>query len=77
MRDGATRFFCGLSCTTVAGNKSPKHRRVPPPPGSKRNALTSFRWFIARARYRKQYGLPDITPEYLRELWASQGVRCP
>ncbi len=77
IRDGATRFFCNLSCTMVAGNKSPKRHSKPPPPGSNRHALTPFRWFIARARYRKQYGLTDITPEYLRELWALQGGQCP
>lgn len=44
---------------------------------NRRDRLTQFRWYIARAVYRKQYGPTDLTAEYLESLWDSQGGTCP
>jgi len=81
IKNGKTRFFCGLSCTCHKRNE--EHPR----PGlidnlvsdNRRDKLTPFRWFILRAEYRdrtKNYGC-DITTEYLKQLWEQQKGICP
>lgn len=81
IKNGATRFFCNLSCNALTRNK--EH----PPPGNpqyliadnRRDNYTQFRWFVRRGEYRnkkKGYGC-DLTVEYLKDLWEKQKGICP
>lgn len=79
LRRGQQNFFCNRSCVARYKNK------LNPPPGNKANlvannrkdALTPFRWFLARIRYRVSKGSSDITEAYLQDLWTQQNGVCP
>lgn len=43
---------------------------------NRRDKYTPFRWFVSRAKYRKKH-VTNITVEYLKELWETQGGICP
>ena len=81
IKDGAIRFFCGLSCKFIKENEenprpgNPKNLIA----NNRKNEYTPFRWFIRRAEYRdtkKHYGC-DLTVEFLKELWEKQSGICP
>lgn len=82
IRNGATEFFCSLSCY---GKDAIVKRPFPPPDpefiksfaGNRKDDLSSFRYFHARARFRKNKGETNLTPEYLKEVWDSQKGICP
>lgn len=44
---------------------------------NRRDDLTPFRWFIGRVRARPRKGASDLTPEFLKDLWAKQQGICP
>jgi hypothetical protein len=77
-KKGQTRFYCGRHCQMRMSNVlSPRTVR----PGQLRrgkvsDALSPFRWFMGRARYRVWKGPTDLTLEYLRGLWQQQGSCC-
>lgn len=81
IKRGRTDFFCSRSCAIIKSNKdnprpgNPKNLRA----NNRRDEYTPFRWFILRAEYRdrnKNYGC-DLTIEYLKILWETQGGKCP
>lgn len=80
IRAGATEFYCTQSCQVRERN-----RRNPPKGNpenfqhthdNRRDEYTPFRWFLARVNHRKNKGPHDLTVEYLKELWESQGGHC-
>lgn len=78
IKKGTTRFFCTQSCQTRRKNQThPCTTGANLRPGNRRDSLTGFRWYIARAVYRKSKGTTDLTAAYLQALWESQGGICP
>ena len=73
--------FCSRGCAVTKGNKSPDRDHTKAnknlQAGNLRDDLTPFRWFYFRCRQRKNKIGFDLTPEYLKELWDSQGGICP
>ena len=78
-RQGHGEFFCTLTCGAVLSNaRFPRKGDASHlDPGNKRDELTPFRWFVARARYRKRKGPTNVPPSYLKELWEAQNGICP
>lgn len=84
IKNGKTRFFCGLSCVCIKRNEEN------PPQGNidnfgdnirilKKDEYTPFRWFVLRAEYRdrnKGYGC-NLSVEFLKKLWEQQKGICP
>ncbi len=79
VRRGRERFYCGQACS------GHQHNREHPQQGNqdnlvadnRRDSLTPFRWFLARARHRKHKGHTDLTAEYLLGLPETQQGMCP
>lgn len=74
-KNGRTKFYCNLSCSTSATNKlhsrgNTKNLRS----ANRRDALSPFRWFVARARYR---GSLCLTAEDAESVWRQQKGVCP
>lgn len=78
--------FCSLTCNTIHRNKklpSDFYKKncydISKHSGNRQNNISPFRYFIAKskAKNRRQYGAPNITPEYLRKLWDIQKGICP
>lgn len=74
------REFCSRSCCAKVCNN--EHLRIGNPqylvPDNLRDRYTPFRWFMARAVYRRdRKGDTDLTLEFLSALWERQGGRCP
>ena len=71
---------CGRSCGVTLRN------RACPPQGdikhfkgyTRQDQYSPFRYYVNKARRREaMYGPTDITVEYLKSLWESQGGKCP
>jgi hypothetical protein len=77
-RKGRSVFYCDKSCQASGNNK-----RYPRPKlenlrrGSQPDEFSPFRWFMLRARYRREHGETDIDVSYLKELWHTQNGICP
>ncbi len=74
-RQGREHFFCSGSC-----HLSDRNRRSPQVanlrPGSVKDDLAPFRWFLTRARQRVQKGMTDLDLPFLKLLWESQRGLC-
>lgn len=70
--------YCGHRCSVSACNrKSPRNTaHIRNFADNQRDAETPFRWFVARARFRKRPG-KIVTAAYLKKLWLLQAGRCP
>lgn len=79
-------FYCSRSCGGVGANKgrplstyadTKANLKV----GREIDEQTPFRWFLARAHFRRKKGgrfsTHDLTLDYLVKLWASQAGLCP
>jgi hypothetical protein len=80
LRAGHREFYCSRSCGVAAGNrKGTRGGDVSIlKADNRRDLFTPFRWFVLRARQRqRKHGPPDITVEYLSDLWTGQKGRCP
>lgn len=76
-------FRCSLKCLAEHGGKhnlgkhlglgNPEHLNA----GNRQDDFSPFRYFLGKARNRKQYGDTDLDLPYLKSLWESQGGRCP
>jgi len=80
IRNGKTKFYCNNRC---AGKHNCKHLKKYHGKfndnlrkGSEKDTYTNFRWYIKRAKYRKNKEY-DIDCQYLKQLWEQQGGICP
>lgn len=74
---GQTRFYCSLSCHISARNSRSTYGWRNLRRGKQTDALSPFRWFMARVRYRTKKGRTNLTTEYLASLWSTQKGICP
>ena len=76
---GHTTFFCSRGCHVRTQDPGRYGRTAAHlDPGNQRDEFTSFRWFLARVRYRAaKKGETDLTLKYLKNLWNRQSGRCP
>lgn len=76
---------CSRSCgASVANKKYPKEGFVNPLirdfAGNRQDEFSSFRYYVIKSKSKERidrYGEPDITVEYLKEIWDKQGGKCP
>jgi hypothetical protein len=76
------KFFCNHTCAAGASNRerhpsSYRPRTEHLVASNRRDALTPFRWFVARAYYRRHKKGCGITAAFLSQLWEAQGGACP
>ena len=76
-KKGHMSFFCTQACQTRVSNRSPrrKHKSKNLRADNRRDELTPFRWFVARARSRPKES--NIDAAYLKRLWYRQNGKCP
>ena len=81
LRKGRVSFSCSRSCAMVLSNiKSPRggiYANLKGLQPKHFDEASPFRWYMRRARYRKQKGLTDLTTGYLKKLWEAQKGACP
>jgi len=72
------KHFCRRSCATSHGNKAnPRGKENLPPPGHRLDKHSPFRYFIARAKARRdKKGKSNLTVEYLKNVWDTQKGLC-
>lgn len=70
--------FCSRSCFRTLQNKlyPTKSKTDHLKSNNRLDDFTSFRYFLARARYRKKLS-QNLTLEYLKTLWENQKGICP
>lgn len=74
-KQGRNYFFCSPSCSTSHRNKlQPKPQNLTR--GGAIDDLSPFRWFMLRARSRKQHEPTDLNHIYIKDLWEKQNGIC-
>lgn len=90
IKRGSKHLCCSLSChakingktrSITAKTKAEQTARIKKFNNNRRDHLTPFRWYLARAKARSSKKgddqLTNLTSEYLKDLWERQQGVCP
>jgi len=74
--------YCSLTCGGIAnqddlGSHKGKGKPAWLVAGNRLDEFSSFRYYVNKARQRKNKGPSDLTVEFLKELWERQKGKCP